>query len=91
MQRTETAAAPRKPARLLRNGCPIGHIQGLLGHERLETTCRYYLGALDNKELKKLTNDFLNGSSFTTGGEPTMPFNSKPVDERMSFATLITV
>ena len=25
---------------LLKNGCPIGHIQGLLGHERLETTCR---------------------------------------------------
>ena len=29
---------------LLKNGCPIGHIQGLLGHERLETTCRYLPG-----------------------------------------------
>jgi integrase/recombinase XerD len=29
---------------LLFNGCPIGHIKALLGHERLETTCRYYLG-----------------------------------------------
>jgi integrase/recombinase XerD len=26
------------------NGCPIGHIKELLGHERLDTTCRYYLG-----------------------------------------------
>lgn len=45
---------------LLRNGCPIGHIQGLLGHERLETTCRYYLGVLDNKELKKAHERFLD-------------------------------
>ncbi len=29
---------------LLLNGCPIGHIKELLGHERLDTTCRYYLG-----------------------------------------------
>lgn len=29
---------------LLFNGCPIGHIKELLGHERLDTTCRYYLG-----------------------------------------------
>ena len=29
---------------LLFNGCPIAHIKELLGHERLETTCRYYLG-----------------------------------------------
>jgi integrase/recombinase XerD len=29
---------------LLFNGCPIGHIKDLLGHERLDTTCRYYLG-----------------------------------------------
>jgi integrase/recombinase XerD len=29
---------------LLFNGCPIGHIKHLLGHERLDTTCRYYLG-----------------------------------------------
>ena len=27
---------------LLFNGCPIGHIKEILGHERLETTCRYY-------------------------------------------------
>jgi site-specific recombinase XerD len=29
---------------LLFNGCPIGHIQVVLGHEHLETTCRFYLG-----------------------------------------------
>jgi site-specific recombinase XerD len=29
---------------LLFNGCPIGHIKELLGHEQLDTTCRYYLG-----------------------------------------------
>jgi integrase/recombinase XerC len=29
---------------LLFNGCPINHIKEILGHERLETTCRYYLG-----------------------------------------------
>jgi site-specific recombinase XerD len=29
---------------LLFNGCPVGHIKEILGHERLETTCRYYLG-----------------------------------------------
>ena len=30
---------------LLFNGCPIGHIREILGHEHLETTCKYYLGA----------------------------------------------
>jgi integrase/recombinase XerD len=45
---------------LLRNGCPIGHIQGLLGHERLETTCRYYLGLLDERDLKKAHERFLD-------------------------------
>jgi integrase/recombinase XerD len=44
---------------LLRNGCPIGHIQGLLGHERLETTCRYYLGLLSESDLKKAHERFL--------------------------------
>ena len=36
---------------LLFNGCPIGHIKEILGHERLETTCRYYLG-LDRRMAK---------------------------------------
>lgn len=45
---------------LLRNGCPIGHIQGLLGHERLETTCRYYLGVMNRDELKRAHERFLD-------------------------------
>jgi len=36
---------------LLFNGCPIGHIKEILGHERLETTCRYYIG-LDHRAAK---------------------------------------
>lgn len=36
---------------LLFNGCPVGHIKEILGHERLETTCRYYLG-LDKRAAK---------------------------------------
>jgi site-specific recombinase XerD len=36
---------------LLMNGCPIGHIKEILGHERLDTTCRYYLG-LDRRAAK---------------------------------------
>lgn len=36
---------------LLFNGCPVGHIKEILGHERLETTCRYYLG-LDRRAAK---------------------------------------
>lgn len=45
---------------LLKNGCPIGHIQGLLGHDRLETTCRYYLGLLNDQDLKKAHEHFLD-------------------------------
>ena len=29
---------------LLFNGCPIGHIKEILGHDRLITTCNFYLG-----------------------------------------------
>jgi site-specific recombinase XerD len=43
---------------LLFNGCPIGHIKELLGHERLDTTCRYYLG-LDMRAAKKAHGEFL--------------------------------
>ena len=44
--------------RLLFNGCPVGHIKDILGHERLETTCRYYLG-LDHREAKKAHAQYL--------------------------------
>ena len=43
---------------LLFNGCPIGHIKELLGHERLDTTCRYYL-ALDVRAAKEAHHKFL--------------------------------
>ncbi len=44
---------------LLFNGCPIGHIKELLGHERLDTTCRYYLG-LDIRAAKEAHEKFLS-------------------------------
>ena len=37
---------------LLANGCPIGHIRTLLGHEHLTTTCRYYLGIIAEADVK---------------------------------------
>lgn len=44
--------------RLLLNGCPIGHIKEILGHERLDTTCRYYLG-LDRRAAKQAHQKYL--------------------------------
>jgi integrase/recombinase XerD len=38
---------------LLRNGCPVGFIKEILGHEQLETTCRYYLGIMNKKDTQK--------------------------------------
>lgn len=43
---------------LLFNGCPIGHIKEILGHERLETTCRYYLG-IDQRAAKAAHEEYL--------------------------------
>jgi integrase/recombinase XerD len=36
---------------LIFNGCPIVHVKEILGHERLDTTCKYYLGV--DKELAR--------------------------------------
>jgi integrase/recombinase XerD len=44
---------------LLFNGCPIGHIKEILGHERLITTCNFYLGS-DKRAAKKAHQDFLD-------------------------------
>lgn len=44
---------------LLFNGCPIGHIKEILGHDRLETTCRYYLG-VDKAAAKEAHRKYLN-------------------------------
>ena len=38
---------------LLKKGCPIGYIKEILGHDRLETTCRYYLGILNKADAQK--------------------------------------
>lgn len=43
---------------LLFNGCPVGHIKEILGHDRLETTCRYYLG-LDHRAAKAAHGQYL--------------------------------
>jgi integrase len=44
---------------LLFNGWPIGHIKDILGHDRLITTCNFYLGA-DKRAAKKAHGDFLD-------------------------------
>jgi integrase/recombinase XerD len=49
---------------LLFNGCPIGHIKDILGHERLITTCNFYLGA-DKRAAKKAHQEFLDYDTCT--------------------------
>jgi|SRR5690348_7686782 len=44
---------------LLHNGCPIGFIKEVLGHDRLETTCRYYLGT-DKRAAKEAHRKYLD-------------------------------
>jgi integrase/recombinase XerD len=44
---------------LVFNGCPIVHVKEILGHERLDTTCRYYLG-VDKELARKAHGQFLN-------------------------------
>ncbi|MDT8067952.1 MAG: tyrosine-type recombinase/integrase [Terriglobia bacterium] len=44
---------------LLFNGCSIAHIKEILGHDRLETTCRYYLG-VDKAASKEAHRHYLN-------------------------------
>lgn len=51
---------------LLKNGCPIGYIKEILGHEKLETTCRYYLGILRKADAQRAHAQYLsmgNGKS----------------------------
>ena len=45
---------------LLGKGCPMGHIKQILGHDRLETTCRYYLGILDDTDVQKAHHTYMN-------------------------------
>src|SRR5207249_6696209 len=67
---------------LLANGCPIGHIRTLLGHEHLTTTCKYYLGVMSDAEAKDAHTRYLSyqpdmGDKTDvkkTGGEHTAPW-----------------
>lgn len=43
---------------LVFNGCPIVHVKEILGHERLDTTCKYYLG-IDKEQAKKAHKEYL--------------------------------
>jgi site-specific recombinase XerD len=52
--------------RLLFNGCPIGHIRDILGHEHLETTCKYYLGT-DKRAAKDAHAKYLDYDQPRTG------------------------
>lgn len=44
---------------LVFNGCPIVHVKEILGHERLDTTCKYYLG-VDKEKAKQAHKQFLD-------------------------------
>jgi integrase/recombinase XerD len=44
---------------LVFNGCPIVHVKEILGHERLDTTCKYYLG-VDKEAARKAHKQYLD-------------------------------
>jgi len=44
---------------LVFNGCPIIHVKEILGHEKLDTTCKYYLG-VDKEKAKQAHKEYLN-------------------------------
>lgn len=44
---------------LVFNGCPLVHVKEILGHERLDTTCKYYLG-VDKEQAKKAHKQYMN-------------------------------
>lgn len=44
---------------LLFNGCPISHVKEILGHQYLETTCKFYLG-VDREKAKEAHGKFLS-------------------------------
>jgi integrase/recombinase XerD len=51
---------------LLANGCPIGHIKALLGHEHLTTTCKYYLGIISDAEAKAAHGKYISYKTETS-------------------------
>lgn len=44
---------------LVFNGCPIVHVKEILGHEKLDTTCKYYLG-VDKEQAKRAHSQYLD-------------------------------
>jgi len=44
---------------LVFNGCPIVHVKEILGHDKLDTTCKYYLG-IDREQAKRAHKKFLD-------------------------------
>ena len=44
---------------LVFNGCPLIHVKEILGHERIDTTVKYYLG-IDKEKAKKAHQQYLN-------------------------------
>jgi len=44
---------------LVFNGCPIIHVKEILGHEKLDTTCKYYLG-VDKEKAKQAHKQYLD-------------------------------
>lgn len=53
--------------RLLHKGCPVGFIKEVLGHQRLETTCHYYLGMLSKADTKKAFDSYMADGGSGTG------------------------
>jgi integrase/recombinase XerC len=45
---------------LLQRGCPVGHIKEILGHQNLETTCRFYLGQLTRAEVRRAFDAYMH-------------------------------
>jgi site-specific recombinase XerD len=73
-------------------GVPMNSVQHILGHSRLETTIRYYIGAVEKSRAKEFMNDdyyrFIPESSLPaltqqnskTGGAPALPSPCPPRD-----------
>jgi site-specific recombinase XerD len=64
---------------LLRNGCPLGFIKEILGHERLETTCRFYLGVLNQADTQNAHRRYLNFESSEIPVKGAQVFTPKAV------------
>ncbi|MDP3963155.1 MAG: tyrosine-type recombinase/integrase [bacterium] len=74
---------------LLQNGCPIGFIKEILGHERLETTCRFYLGILNKADTQKAHQLYSSFDAPRPGdGEFAAP--AYPVDVHMPASSPLT-